>query len=136
MGQRFVQLESTFTGYQTGTGNTTFKGILHVSQLPPNPSILVPGPALVFVVINGIPSVGQQIMVGSGELGEQEVKPAGMCPESRIIQTAQFPSDDTIADIPETQTKRKGGGTKVDVVSSGDFMAAWMVLLAAFIFGV
>jgi hypothetical protein len=39
MGQRFVQLQSTYTGNPDGTA------VLHVSQLPPNPAILVPGPA-------------------------------------------------------------------------------------------
>ena len=39
MGQRFVQLDSSYTG------NTDGSGVVHVSQLPPNPAILVPGPA-------------------------------------------------------------------------------------------
>lgn len=39
MGQRFVQLDSSYTG------NTDGSGVIHVSQLPPNPAILVPGPA-------------------------------------------------------------------------------------------
>lgn len=63
-GQRFVQLNSTYTTSSSGA-------TLHVSQLPPNAAILAPGPALVFVVVNGVPSVGVQVMVGNGELGEQ-----------------------------------------------------------------
>ena len=39
MGQRFVQLDSSYTGSSDGSGT------LHVSQLPPNPAILTPGPA-------------------------------------------------------------------------------------------
>lgn len=38
MGQRFVQLDSTYTG-------TDGSATLHVSQLPPNPAVLAPGPA-------------------------------------------------------------------------------------------
>ncbi|KAK7005867.1 glyoxal oxidase N-terminus-domain-containing protein [Favolaschia claudopus] len=51
MGARFVQLDSTYTAY--GANNTA---TLHVSQMPPNPAILAPGPALIFVVVNGVPS--------------------------------------------------------------------------------
>lgn len=39
MGQRFVQLDSTYTGNPDGSAT------LHVSQLPPNPAVLAPGPA-------------------------------------------------------------------------------------------
>ncbi len=65
MGQRFVQLNSTYTGNSDGSG------VLHVSQMPPNAAILAPGPALLFVVVNGVPSMGKMVMVGSGQLGQQ-----------------------------------------------------------------
>ncbi|KAF8070115.1 glyoxal oxidase [Lyophyllum atratum] len=71
MGQRYVQLESTYTGHRNQTA------VLHVSQLPPNPAILAPGPALIFVVVNGVPSVGAQVMIGSGSLGVQPTLPIG-----------------------------------------------------------
>lgn len=80
MGQRFVQLENTYTGFDNNTG------ILHVSQLPPNPAILVPGPAFIFVVVNGVPSVGAQVMIGSGELGAQPTLPIGDLPASAIVK--------------------------------------------------
>jgi hypothetical protein len=57
MGQRYVQLENTYTGFSNSTA------VLHVSQLPPNPAILAPGPALILVVVNGVPSVGRQVMI-------------------------------------------------------------------------
>ncbi|GLB37035.1 putative protein with domain of unknown function (DUF1929) [Lyophyllum shimeji] len=78
MGQRFVQLENTYTGYPNKTAT------LHVSQLPPNPAILAPGPALIFVVVNGVPSVGAQVMVGSGSLGAQQILPIGDLPASSM----------------------------------------------------
>ncbi|KAL8291595.1 hypothetical protein RQP46_001853 [Phenoliferia psychrophenolica] len=62
MGMRYVQLNNTFTGSSDGSA------VIHVSQLPPNPSLLVPGPALLFVVVNGVPSIGKMVMVGSGSL--------------------------------------------------------------------
>ncbi|KAF5385893.1 hypothetical protein D9615_002586 [Tricholomella constricta] len=80
MGQRFVQLESTYTGFRDNTA------VLHVSQLPPNPAILAPGPAFIFVVVNGVPSVGAQVMVGSGSLGAQSVQPIGDLPASSMEQ--------------------------------------------------
>jgi hypothetical protein len=80
MGQRYVELETSYTGNADGTG------VLYVSQLPPNPAILAPGPALIFVAVNGVPSVGQQIMIGSGKIGKQTVSPAQTLPSSSIIQ--------------------------------------------------
>lgn len=68
MGQRYVQLNSTFTAAADGSAT------LHVSQVPPNPAILVPGPVLAYVVVNGVPSEGVWVNVGNGELGKQEVK--------------------------------------------------------------
>ncbi|KAG6866368.1 hypothetical protein C0991_005289 [Blastosporella zonata] len=79
MGQRFVQLENTYIGY--AANNTA---VLHVSQLPPNPAILAPGPALLFVVVKGVPSVGVMVMVGSGDLGNQDVFPIGDLPQSNV----------------------------------------------------
>jgi len=79
MGQRYVQLDSTYTGYSNNTG------VLHVSQLPPNPNVLAPGPAYVFVVVNGVPSVGMEVMIGSGEIGKQKTQPVGDLPESVLI---------------------------------------------------
>lgn len=43
MGQRYVQLENSYTGNSDGSA------VLHVSQMPPNPAILAPGPARAFV---------------------------------------------------------------------------------------
>lgn len=80
MGQRYLQLSSAYTGYSEN--NTA---ILHVSQLPPNPAIFPPGPALLFVVVNGVPSVGVQVMVGNGKLGEQPINDATSLPDSQIM---------------------------------------------------
>ncbi|KAF9447951.1 copper radical oxidase [Macrolepiota fuliginosa MF-IS2] len=80
MGQRYLQLESTYTGYSNNTAT------LHVRQMPPNPAIVVPGPAFIFVVVNGVPSVGLQVMIGSGEIGKQQTLPPGDLPESLIMQ--------------------------------------------------
>ena len=39
MGQRYVQLDSTYTVDKAGNA------VIHASQLPPNPAIIAPGPA-------------------------------------------------------------------------------------------
>ena len=66
MGQRMLQLNSTWTANSDGSG------IIHCNQMPPNPSIFAPGPALLYIVVNGVPSVGVDIMVGSGQIGTQD----------------------------------------------------------------
>lgn len=81
MGQRYVQLASTYTAYQSN--NTA---VLQVSQLPPNPAIIAPGPALIFVVVNGVPSIGMQVMLGSGQLGNQTILAASSLPTSTMVQ--------------------------------------------------
>jgi len=65
---RFVELEMTSTAKSDGSA------VLHVNNLPPNPAVLAPGPALLFVVINGVPSIGQMVTVGSGQVGTQTVQ--------------------------------------------------------------
>jgi hypothetical protein len=80
MGQRMVVLESTYTGNADGSGT------LHVSQIPPNPAILVPGPALCFVVVDGVPSVATQLMVGSGTIEAQKVEDVWPLPEPKILE--------------------------------------------------
>ena len=72
-------LESTYMGNVDGSGT------LHVSQVPPNPAILVPGPALCLVVVNGVPSLATQLMVGSGKIETQKIEDVSPLPESRIL---------------------------------------------------
>ncbi|KGB75973.2 glyoxal oxidase [Cryptococcus deuterogattii R265] len=78
MGQRHVELETSFTTLDDGGG------ILHVAQLPPNPAILAPGPALFFIVVDGIPSNASWIMVGDGIIGEQTLHERSVLPRSQI----------------------------------------------------
>ena len=79
MGQRYVQLASSYTGYQANNS-----AVLHVNQLP-GPTIIAPGPAFIHVVVNGIPSIGVQVMLGSGQLGQQTILPPGNLPASNIV---------------------------------------------------
>ncbi|KAJ7129805.1 glyoxal oxidase N-terminus-domain-containing protein [Mycena epipterygia] len=79
MGQRFLQLNNTYTVNKDGSL------VLHVAQMPPNPNIFQPGPALVFVVINGIPSNGTYVLIGSGNIEAQPTAGASVLP-SNILQ--------------------------------------------------
>lgn len=78
-GQRSAELDHTFTT-KTDGGAT-----LHVSQVPPNPAIIQPGPAWLFVVVNGVPSVGVRVMLGSGTLGAQEIHEVEALPASSVV---------------------------------------------------
>lgn len=78
MGQRHVELATSFT--TTPAGDAT----LHVAQMPPNPAILAPGPALLFIVVDGVPSKGSYVMVGDGIIGNHKVLPASELPQSSI----------------------------------------------------
>ena len=75
MGQRFVELQISYEGFANKTA------VLHVSQLPPNAALITPGPAYMFVVVNGVPSVGVQVMVGSGKIEMQQMQEAASLPE-------------------------------------------------------
>ena len=76
MGQRFVQLNNTYTVNSDGSY------ILHVAQVPPNANLLTPGPCLMFVVINGIPSNGTMVIVGTGQFGQQPTNAVSDLPPS------------------------------------------------------
>lgn len=67
MGQRHLQLNNTY--YVNADGSY----VLHVAQVPPKPNIFQPGPALLFVVVNGIPSNGTIVIVGSGNIETQPI---------------------------------------------------------------
>jgi hypothetical protein len=76
MGQRFLQLNNTYTVSENGTIT------LHVAQMPPNANIFQPGPALLFVVVNGVPSNGTMLTVGSGDFGTQPLGTVADLPAS------------------------------------------------------
>jgi FlaG/FlaF family flagellin (archaellin) len=83
MGQRHLQLNNTYTVNSDGSY------ILHVAQVPPNPNILTPGPCLMFVVIDGIPSNGTMVIVGSGQVETQPTSAVSVLPPSVLNSAAQ-----------------------------------------------
>ena len=79
-GQRYLELGVSFTQYKD-TGDVT----LHVSQMPPNANIFQPGPAMIFLVVDGIPSTGQMIMIGSGAMETQSLLAKTQLPGSTVM---------------------------------------------------
>ncbi|CAK5284242.1 unnamed protein product [Mycena citricolor] len=75
MGQRYMQLNNTYTV------NSDSSITLHVSQAAPNANLFQPGPAFVYVVVNGIPSNGTAVIVGSGNIEAQPVSNAVVLPD-------------------------------------------------------
>ncbi|KAJ7064279.1 copper radical oxidase [Mycena amicta] len=76
MGQRFLTLNNTFTVNEDGSI------ILHVAQMPPNAHIFQPGPALLFVVVNDVPSNGSHVIIGSGSIETQALLETTVLPPS------------------------------------------------------
>ncbi|KAF9481734.1 copper radical oxidase [Pholiota conissans] len=82
MGQRLLQLNNTYTVNADGAVT------LHVAQLPPNANLFTPGPAFMFVTINGIPSNGTYVIVGNGQIGTQPVSAASVLPPNVRLASA------------------------------------------------
>ncbi|KIK26234.1 glyoxal oxidase [Pisolithus microcarpus 441] len=93
MGQRHLQLNNTYTVNDDGSY------VLHVSQVPPNPNLLTPGPVLLFVVVNGIPSNGTMVIVGTGQVETQPTSAASPLPPSV-----------TATSVPSSSSSGKTGG--------------------------
>jgi Domain of unknown function (DUF1929) len=78
-GQRAAELDFTYTSNKDGSAT------LHVSQLPPNAAIVAPGPGWLFVVVDGVPSVGVPVMLGSGKIEVQKLLDVEALPESSVL---------------------------------------------------
>jgi hypothetical protein len=81
MGQRYMQLKNTYTVNRDGSIT------LHVAQPPPNANLFQPGPALFWVVINGIPSNGTMLIVGNGQISNQPLLPESVLPANVRLDT-------------------------------------------------
>jgi len=110
-GQRMIELESTYTVDQNA--NTT---TLHVSQIPggaTGPNLFQPGNAFFFVVVNGIPSIGEMVMVGNGQLGAQPTTDNAKLPTTSVIEKTPEPSKSegsAAASPSETDAKNSAQG--------------------------
>ncbi|KAF7363575.1 putative copper radical oxidase variant A [Mycena sanguinolenta] len=104
LGQRYIQLSNTYTVNSDGSI------VLHTSQLPPNPNLFQPGPAWLYVVVNGIPSNGTSVLVGSGSVGTQPTAAAAKLPASIKLATAKGSADAASTNgSPSTSTTGSSG---------------------------
>ncbi|KAG8839721.1 hypothetical protein FRC18_008441 [Serendipita sp. 400] len=78
MGQRVLQLQTSYTVAEDGSAT------LHVSPLPRNANVFPPGPAMLFITVNGVPSLAQWITVGSGKVETQAILAEVALPDSYI----------------------------------------------------
>lgn len=106
MGQRFLQLQNTYTVNDDGSI------ILHCSQVPPNANLFQPGPALLFVNVNGIPSNGTHVIVGSGNIEVQPTTDAAALPQSVESSSASGGADSS------STGSGSGSGSDADAASS------------------
>lgn len=81
-GMRTVELDYSYA--LTSDGGAT----LFVSQLPPNSAIIQPGTAWIFLAVNGVPSIGQQVMLGTGQIGQQPTQDVQTLPSSSDVVVA------------------------------------------------
>lgn len=102
MGQRAVQLNTSYTVNSDGSF------VLHVSQPPPNPNLLQPGPVFIFTTVKGIPSNGTLAIVGNGQIGTQPTQDPVPLPNPVRLDTASGSAD-------PSSTSGSGSGS-----SSGD----------------
>ncbi|KAF7310005.1 hypothetical protein MIND_00373300 [Mycena indigotica] len=117
MGQRFLQLDNTYTVNKDGSIT------LHVAQMPPNPNLFQPGPAFIFVVVNGVPSNGTFVIVGSGRIEKQPVGAAASLPVSVKLDTASGSSDSN----PNANTGDQQHNSQSDGSNSGSSSNTGMI---------
>ncbi|ORX38711.1 putative glyoxal oxidase precursor [Kockovaella imperatae] len=129
-GQRSLTLNSTYTVNQN-----TNTSMLHVAQMPNNPALFQPGPAMMFLVVNGVPSMANWIMVGNGQLGDQPTSPNADLPASSYVALNTSSSGGSSGSGSDSSGSRnKDGGAmafaKASPVSVGLLVAAVGSLLA------
>ncbi|KAH9479085.1 Aldehyde oxidase GLOX [Psilocybe cubensis] len=127
MGQRMIVLQSTYSGFS----NTT--AVLHVSQMPPNPAIFPPGPAWMFLVVKGIPSVGVQVMVGSGNIETQNILPIASLPDAMIYRaddtTSSSSGASSTSSATDGQSQKTSSAVRLDCWLALRCLSLWSVAL-------
>jgi hypothetical protein len=126
MGQRYLQLNNTYT--VNSDGSIT----LHVAQLPPNPNIFQPGPALVFVVVGGVPSNGTYVIVGSGQMGAQPTASAADLPANVRLDASGTAGGDGAGSSGTGSSRNKSSNTGTTVGVIVGAVAAIALLGAVF----
>jgi hypothetical protein len=129
MGQRILQLNNTYTVESNGTI------ILHTSQIPPNPNLFQPGPAMLFVTIQGIPSNATFVTVGNGQFGTQPTSAISVLPPSVRANSASgsAPSSTPSNSSSSGSSSHRGiiiGGVVAGIAAVGILGAVFGICLA------
>ncbi|KAG7088918.1 hypothetical protein E1B28_012862 [Marasmius oreades] len=106
MGQRYLQLNTTYSVNDDGSIT------IHCSQMPPNANIFQPGPAWVYVNVNGVPSKGTFVIVGSGNIEKQQLLEVGALPASQTNDKAKGSADGSTTSAGGGNGKGKNGAVR------------------------
>ena len=117
-GQRALQLDNTYTLNDDGSA------VLHVSQIPPNPSMFAPGPAWLFCVVNGVPSIGVEVVVGSGKIEVQSTLAVSPLPASKLPKGVS--TSNANVDPSESAASPKAGVASLMTMLVGAAFAAFV----------
>lgn len=123
MGQRALQLNNTYTVNKDGSI------VYHVSQMPPNANIFQPGPAFVYVTINGVPSNGSYVIVGSGKIETQTMNSVAALPASVRVDSA---SGSGSSNGSSSTHSGKNSASSLPSGAIGGIVAAAIAVLAIF----
>lgn len=127
MGQKFLQLNNTYTVNDDGSI------VLHCSQMPPNSNVFQPGPGLLFVTVNDVPSNGTHVIVGSGNIETQPISDAKALPSNVLSTSASGGADSSStgsgSDDSDSSTSNKA------VIASGVIGALVVIALIGALFG-
>ncbi|KIM38769.1 copper radical oxidase [Hebeloma cylindrosporum] len=126
MGQRLMQLKNTYTVNKDGTIT------LHVAQPPPNPNLFQPGPALMFVNIQGIPSNGSYLIVGNGIIGTQPTAAESVLPASVRLDSVTGGSSDGSNSSSTSSEKKSNSGLIIGVAAGAGALLLLLGAIAAF----
>ncbi|OCF30659.1 glyoxal oxidase [Kwoniella heveanensis CBS 569] len=130
-GQRYLQLNSTYE-VDMNTGNTT----LIVSQMPGTngPNLFQPGPAMFFVVVNGVPSQGEFVMIGNGKLGTQPTATNDPLPAATLIEKpVETTADTTGAATQGASAGSSSSASQVAIIALGSTVIAALASIAVFL---
>ncbi|KAI0746460.1 glyoxal oxidase N-terminus-domain-containing protein [Daedaleopsis nitida] len=130
MGQRAMQLKNSYT--VNNDGSIT----LHVAQPPPNSNLFQPGPALLFVVMNGIPSNGSWVTVGSGNIEKQPTLAESTLPANVRVDNVSGSGSSSSNSNTTSSTGGNSGSKNTAAIVGGIIAAIAAVGILGAVFGI
>ncbi|WRT63285.1 uncharacterized protein IL334_000189 [Kwoniella shivajii] len=125
-GQRYLELETSYTK-NSDSGEIT----LHVSQMPPNSNIFQPGPAMIFLTVDGVASQGKMIMIGSGQIETQPISAATVLPASSTVSPQSSSSSSSQDSSNSTESSVSSSNSTQNTVAKSS-ASAGLTLSTAF----